>query len=78
MTEPHSTTAAVLQAIQAFWAEEGFSPSIRDVMDATGITSTSVVRYHLLKLEQAGVIERTPGVARSYVIIEKEGKEAIE
>lgn len=65
-----NSTAAVLEAIKAFWVAEGFSPSIRDIMEATGISSTSVVRYHIIKLERAGVIERTPGVARSYVLIE--------
>lgn len=71
MTQPHSTTAAVLEAIRAFWDEEGYSPSFHDIMDATGITSTSVVSYHLLRLERAGVMKRTPGVARSYVVIER-------
>lgn len=37
----------------------------------TLISSTCVARYHILKLERAGVIKRTPGVARSYVLIEK-------
>lgn len=71
MTELHSTTAAVLGAIKTFWAEEGFSPSIRDIMEATDISSSSVVRYHILELVRAGAIERTPRVARSYVPIEK-------
>lgn len=73
MTELHSTTALVLQAIKAFWAAHGFSPSIRDIMAETGITSTSVVRYHIDRLERAGVMKRTPGVARSYVPIENGG-----
>lgn len=67
----HSTAAAALGAIKAFWAEEGYSPSIRDIMDATGITSTSVASYHIVKLERAGLIKRTPGVARSYVLVER-------
>ena len=71
MAELHSTTDLVLQAIETFWAEEGYSPSIRDIMEATSISSTSVVRYHIDRLEWAGVIERTPGIARSYVL--KEG-----
>lgn len=73
MAKLHSTTALVLQAIKAFWAENGFSPSIRDIGEATGVTSTSVIQYHLLRLEQAGLIKRTPRVARSYVLIENGG-----
>ena len=68
MTAENNTTL-VLWAIKAFWVAEGFSPSIRDIMDATGISSTCVVRYHIIKLERAGVIKRTPKVARSYILI---------
>ena len=75
MTELHSTTALVLEAIKAFWAEEGFGPSIRNIMDATDISSTYVVRHHIIKLGREGIIKRTPGIARSYVLTEK-GKEA--
>ena len=65
-----NSTAAVLEAIKAFWIAEGFSPSIRDIMEATGISSTCVVQYHIHKLAGAGTIKRTPGIARSYVLIE--------
>ena len=71
MTELHSTTNLVLQAIKTFRAEEGYSPSIQDIQDATGISSKSVVHYHILRLERAGIMKRTPGVARSYVVIER-------
>lgn len=73
MTELYSTTNLVLEAIKTFWAERGFSPSIRDIMEATGISSTSVASYHILKLERAGLIKRTPRVARSYVLMENGG-----
>lgn len=66
-------TTLVLWAIKAFWVVEGFSPSIQDIMEATGISSKSVVRYHILKLERAGIIKRTPKVARSYILIENGG-----
>ena len=67
-----STTAAVLRAIKAFWRKQGFSPSIRDIQDATGISSTAVVKYHIVKLAQAGRLRWTPRVARSYVVLEEE------
>jgi len=71
MFAKNNTTVAVLRAIAAFWDREGFSPSIRDIMDATGISSTSVVKYHILKLERAGRLRWTPRVARSYVVVEE-------
>lgn len=68
-----NNTTFVLWAIKAFRIAEGFSPSIRDIMKATGISSTSVVHYHILKLAREGAIKRTPGVARSYIPTEREG-----
>lgn len=35
-----------------------FSPSIRDICDAVGLSSTSSVHAHLNKLERLGFIER--------------------
>lgn len=46
-------------------ANDGCSPSTRDLMQATDITSTSVLRYHLKRLEAAGLITLDHGVARS-------------
>lgn len=36
----------------------GDSPTIREIADGCGITSTSVVNYHLDTLEKAGLIKR--------------------
>ena len=38
-------------------AHDGNSPSIREMGDACGVSSTSVVAYNLEKLERAGKIE---------------------
>ena len=38
--------------------------SIREIAEAMGITSTSVVNYHLEQLEKLGKIKRTDGAAR--------------
>ena len=74
VAELHSTTTAVLEAIKTFWAEHGYSPSIQDILDATDISSKSVVHYHILELERASLMKRTPRVARSYVPIENGGE----
>lgn len=66
------TTLLVLDAIETYWLEHRFSPSIRDIMEITGITSTSVVRYHLLLLERRGCITRVPTIPRSICFITKE------
>lgn len=43
---------------------QGYPPTIREIGNAVGITSTSVVNYHLNKLKDAGFIERDDRVSR--------------
>lgn len=44
--------------------EAGESPTVREIKSGTGISSSSVVEYHLGKLEGIGFIERRPRQAR--------------
>jgi SOS-response transcriptional repressor LexA len=55
----------VLQAIKDYRASHhGISPTVRDLMELTGITSSSLVLYYLDKLEAEKAIIRYHGVAR--------------
>ena len=58
----------VLDAIIQFLAENNYPPSILDIMDATHMTSTSVVRFYLDELEADGSITRLKGKSRSIVV----------
>lgn len=49
-------------------AHDGNSPTYREMMAATGLTTTSMVAYHLEKMELAGLIERPQQVGNSRVI----------
>lgn len=71
MSRPKDATRQydVLEAIRAYKSANGFSPSIRDLMDKTGITSTSVVDYYLTLLENEKLIRRTYGVSRSIELL---------
>lgn len=42
-------------------AHDGISPTIREIMAACDITSTSVTSHHLMMLERAGRIVRYKG-----------------
>lgn len=46
-------------------SHNGNSPSIREMVDAMGVSSVSVIEYHLKKLVRDGRITRTRGAARS-------------
>lgn len=63
------TTVDVLRYIGRYVAENGYPPSVRDIQHGLTISSTSVVDYHLQKLEKAGEIEREPGVARAIRLV---------
>lgn len=51
---------AILEFIRAYLADHAYPPSIREIGDAVGLTSTSSVHYQLRSLERAGAIVR-PG-----------------
>jgi repressor LexA len=48
----------ILRHIWDFGQDRGYPPSIREIGEAVGISSTSVVNYNLEKLEREGLIER--------------------
>ncbi|HEX2905554.1 MAG TPA: transcriptional repressor LexA, partial [Phototrophicaceae bacterium] len=54
----------ILRYMDKYMVENGFPPTIRQIGEATGINSTSVVNYNLNKLVQAGYLTRSSHVAR--------------
>jgi repressor LexA len=54
----------MLRYIEKYVAEHGFPPTIRQIGEATGINSTSVVNYNLNKLVQAEYLTRSSHVSR--------------
>ena len=58
----------ILQYIVAFTQENRYPPSIRQIGDNTGISSTSVVNYNLEKLEDYGLITRARDISRGLSI----------
>lgn len=57
--------AEIVDFVKAFWLNHKYAPSHRDIMEATGISSTSVVNYHIGVLVDEGILEHDPVVARS-------------
>ncbi len=54
----------VLTFIQKYIAENGFPPTVREIGEGAGVSSTSLVTYYLKKLEEKGYIAREPSVSR--------------
>lgn len=54
----------ILAFIDEYTTENGFPPSIREIQEAADLSSTSVVKYHLERLEEAGYLNREANVSR--------------
>jgi repressor LexA len=54
----------ILNFVREYQYENGYPPSIREIGEKTGISSTSVVNYYLDQLEKRGLIERDRKISR--------------
>jgi repressor LexA len=59
----------ILKYIEAYVDERGYPPSIREIGDRVGISSTSVVDYNLKVLERDGYIRRDKEVSRGLELV---------
>ncbi len=56
---------------------KGYPPSIREIGEAVGITSTSVVTYYLKQLTEMGLIERDAKFSRAVRLIDPVSRELV-
>lgn len=61
----------MLDFIMEFSEENGYPPSIREIGQAVGISSTSVVNYNLNRLVEEGFLDRDQNVSRGIRLTEK-------
>ena len=54
--------------IQAFAAQHGYPPSVREIGAAVGLKSPSTVHFHLKGLEAAGLITKAEGKTRAITL----------
>src|SRR3954464_8912527 len=59
----------ILKYIETYVDERGYPPSIREIGDRVGISSTSVVDYNLRVLERDGYIRRDREVSRGLELV---------
>ncbi len=59
----------IMDLLQEYAKNEGYPPSIREIGERTGITSTSVVNYYLEQLEKWGYIERDRRISRGLRVV---------
>ncbi|MGW0893496.1 transcriptional repressor LexA [Saccharopolyspora sp. NPDC002578] len=59
----------VLESIRSWMREHGYPPSVREIGDAVGLTSTSSVAYQLRVLERKGFLRRDPHRPRTVGVL---------
>lgn len=55
----------ILEVIRQFTAEQGYPPSVREIGERVGLSSSSTIHAHLKTLERRGLISRDPTKPRA-------------
>jgi repressor LexA len=63
----------ILDFLQTYQRENRYPPSIREIGEKTGISSTSVVNYYLDQLEKKGLIHRDRKISRGVRLSSQNG-----
>lgn len=63
----------ILAFLRSFSAENGYIPSVREIMQAVGLHSTASVQYHLNELSRAGLLEMGGGKNRAIRLQNRQG-----
>jgi repressor LexA len=59
----------ILEVLEHFQTNAGYPPSIREICEQAGISSTSVVNYYLEQLTEMGYIQRDERVSRGIRLV---------
>lgn len=68
---------AVLDFLQDFTEENGYSPSYREIMTGLGLSSVSAVAEHIDNLVAKGVLKKVSGTARSLEVLDYKHEETV-
>ena len=56
---------SILDVIRRFTADRGYPPSVREIGELVGLSSSSTIHAHLVALERRGLISRDPTKPRA-------------
>ena len=62
---PTARQLAILEFIASQMQDRGYPPSVREIGEAVGLTSTSTVHAHLNTLQRLGLLRRDPSKPRA-------------
>src|SRR5437764_2324170 len=64
----------IFDFIRRHTTDKGYPPTVRDIGQAVGLTSSSTVHAHLANLERAGVLRRDPTKPRAIEVLAEKAK----
>lgn len=64
---PTERQARILEVIRDFTEQRGYPPSVREIGERVGLSSSSTVQSHLRSLEKRGLIHRDPTKPRALI-----------
>jgi len=64
----------IFEFIKRHTSDKGYPPTVRDIGQAVGLTSSSTVHAHLANLERAGVLRRDPTKPRAIEVLAERAK----
>ncbi len=67
----------ILEYIEACLRERGYPPTVREIGEAVGLTSSSTVHTHLSNLEKIGLLRRDPSKPRALELLKDTAKKAV-
>ena len=69
---------AVLNFLEDFTEENGYSPSYREIQAGLGLSSVSAVAEHIDNMVAKGILRKVPGAARSLEVLDFRHLETVE
>ena len=68
---PSERQSQILAFIWHYTVANSYPPSLREIVEGCDISSTSVVDYHIRRLEKKGYLTRVPAISRTIVLTER-------
>ena len=69
---------AVLNFLEDFTEENGYSPSYREIQTGLGMSAVSAVAEHIDNMVSKGILKKVPGAARSLEVLDFRHTETVE
>ncbi|HEX5415457.1 MAG TPA: transcriptional repressor LexA [Chloroflexota bacterium] len=65
--------ASILDFVRQYLRDHSYPPTVREIGDGVGISSTSVVDYNLRVLVSRGLLRRDPAISRGIELMDEDG-----